>query len=77
MEMEKLKRIIADVLNVDPNEVTEETTFVEDLAADSLDILEIIMQIQDVFDIQVPQEEATKIKTVGEAAAMIRNAGKA
>ena len=76
MEMEKLKKIIADILNVDPNEVTEDTTFVEDLAADSLDILEIIMQIQDEFDIQVPQEVATKITTVGEAAQLIRNAGK-
>ncbi|MCR5674441.1 MAG: acyl carrier protein [Lachnospiraceae bacterium] len=76
MEMEKLKKIIAEVLGADPNEITEETTFVEDLAADSLDILEIIMQIQDEFDIQVPQEEATKITTVGEAAAMIKNAGK-
>ncbi len=76
MEMEKLKKIIADVLNVDTKEITEDTTFVDDLAADSLDILEIIMQIQEEFDIQVPQEEATKISTVGEAAAMIRNAGK-
>ncbi|MBR4529274.1 MAG: acyl carrier protein [Lachnospiraceae bacterium] len=76
MEMDKIKKIIADVLGADPNEITEDTTFVEDLAADSLDILEIIMQIQEEFDIQVPQEEASKIKTVGEAAQMIRNAGK-
>ena len=65
MEMDKIKKIIADVLGADPNEITEDTTFVEDLAADSLDILEIIMQIQEEFDIQVPQEEASKIKTVG------------
>ena len=76
MEMEKLKKIIAEVLGADPAEIGEETRFVEDLAADSLDILEIIMQIQDVFGIEVPQEEAINVKTVGEAANMIKNAGK-
>ncbi len=76
MEMEKLKKIIAEVLGADPAEIGENTSFVDDLAADSLDILEIIMQIQDVFGIEVPQEEAINVKTVGEAANMIRNAGK-
>lgn len=76
MEMEKLKKIIAEVLGADPAEIGENTRFVEDLAADSLDILEIIMQIQDVFGIEVPQEEAINVKTVGEAANMIKNAGK-
>ncbi|MCR4763702.1 MAG: acyl carrier protein [Lachnospiraceae bacterium] len=76
MEMEKLKKIIADVLGADPNEIREETSFVDDLAADSLDILEIVMQIQDTFDIQVPQEKVVEIKTVGEAAELIKNAGK-
>ncbi|MCR5178405.1 MAG: acyl carrier protein [Lachnospiraceae bacterium] len=76
MEMEKLKKIIAEVLGADPAEINENTLFVDDLAADSLDILEIIMQIQDVFGIEVPQEEAINVKTVGEAANMIKNAGK-
>ena len=76
MEMEKLKKIIAEVLGADPAEINENTSFVDDLAADSLDILEIIMQIQDVFGIEVPQDEAINVKTVGEAADMIKNAGK-
>ena len=51
MEFDKLKEVIADVLNVDPNEVTPETTFMEDLGADSLDIFQIIMGIEEGFEI--------------------------
>ena len=50
MELEKLKEIIADVLNVEVNDITEDTTFVDDLGADSLDIFQIIMGIEDAFD---------------------------
>lgn len=74
MEMEKLKEIISRVLNVDPAEITEKTTFVEDLAADSLDIFQIIMEIEEAYGIEVPQDDAAKITTVGEAAEMIRKA---
>ena len=74
MEFEKLKKIIADVLNVDPEEITMETTFVDDLGADSLDIFQIIMGIEEVFDIEVPAEEAEKITNVEEAVAMIKSA---
>ena len=74
MEFEKLKRIIADVLNVDPEEITMETTFVDDLGADSLDVFQIIMGIEEVFDIEVPAEEAEKITNVEEAVAMIKSA---
>ncbi len=74
MEMEKLKEIISRVLNVDPAEITEKTTFVEDLAADSLDIFQIIMEIEEAYGIEVPQDDAAKITTVGEAAGMIRKA---
>ena len=74
MEFEKLKKIIADVLNVDPEEITMETTFVDDLGANSLDVFQIIMGIEEVFDIEVPAEEAEKITNVEEAVAMIKSA---
>ena len=74
MEFEKLKKIIADVLNVDPDEITKDTTFLDDLGADSLDVFQIIMGIEEEFDIEVPAEEAEKITTVEEAVNMIKAA---
>ena len=74
MEFEKLKKVIADVLNVDPEEITMETTFVDDLGADSLDVFQIIMGIEEEFGIEVPPEEAEKITTVEEAVNLIKNA---
>ena len=74
MEFEKLKKIIAEVLNVDEEEITMETTFVEDLGADSLDVFQIIMGLEEEFDIEIPNEEAEKIVTVGEAVEQIKNA---
>lgn len=73
MELEKLKEVIAEVLNVDPNEITTETTFLEDLGADSLDVYQIVMGIEEVFDIEIPAEKAEQITTVGEAVALIRD----
>ena len=73
MELEKLQGIIAEVLNVSEDEITTSTTFVDDLGADSLDIFEIIAAIEDQFDIEIPQEEAEKIVTVGDAVEQIRN----
>ena len=73
MEFEKLKGIIADVLNVDENEITMDTTFVDDLGADSLDVFQIIMGIEAEFDIEIAQEEAEKIVSVGDAVEEIRN----
>ena len=73
-ELEKLKSIIASVLNLDPNEITPDTTFIEDLGADSLDVFQIIMDLEDAFDIKIPQEEAEKITTVGQAAELIKAA---
>ena len=64
MEFEKLQEIIADVLNVDPNEVTMETTFADDLGADSLDVFQIVMGIEEEFDIQIEAEEAEHIVSV-------------
>ena len=74
MEFEKLKGIIADVLNVDAEEITMETTFVDDLGADSLDVFQIIMGIEEEFDIEIAQEEAEKIVSVGDAVEQIKNA---
>ncbi len=74
MEFEKLQKIIAEVLNVDPDEITLETTFVDDLGADSLDIFQIIMGIEEEFDIEIPQEDAEKIISVGDAVEQIKSA---
>lgn len=72
MEFEKLQEIIADVLNVDPNEVTMETTFTDDLGADSLDVFQIVMGIEEEFDIQIEAEEAEHIVSVEDAVEAIK-----
>ena len=74
MEFEKLQGIIAEVLNIEPEEVTMAATFVDDLGADSLDIFQIIMGIEEEFDIEIPNEAAEQIVTVGDAVAQIKNA---
>ena len=72
MEFEKLKRVIADVLNVDPDEIGMDSTFVDDLGADSLDVFQIVMGIEEEFDIEIPAEEAEKIHTVSEAVDLLK-----
>lgn len=74
MEFEKIKAIIAEVLNVDEDIITMETTFIDDLGADSLDIYQIIMGIEEEFDIEIPTEAAESIETVGNAVEQIKNA---
>ncbi len=74
MEFEKLKKVIAEVLSVDPDEITMETTFQDDLGADSLDVFQIVMGIEEEFDIEIPAEKAEKITTVEEAVEMIKSA---
>ena len=74
MEFEKLKKIIAEVLNVDEDEITMDTTFVDNLGADSLDIFQIIMGLEEEFDIEIANEEAEKIVTVADAVEQIKNA---
>ncbi len=74
MEFEKLQEIIADVLNVQKDEIRPETTFVDDLGADSLDIFQIIMGIEEEFDIEIDNEEAEKIATVQDAVDQIKKA---
>lgn len=74
MEFEKIKAIIAEVLDVDENEITMETTFTDDLGADSLDVFQIIMGLEEEFDIEIANEDAEKIVTVGDAVEQIKNA---
>lgn len=74
MEFEKVKKIIVEVLNADENDITMETTFIDDLGADSLDVFQIIMGLEEEFDIEIPNEEAEKIVTVGDAVEQIKNA---
>ena len=74
MEFEKLQGIIAEVLNLEPDDITMEATFVDDLGADSLDIFQIIMGIEEAFDIEIPNDAAEQIVTVGDAAEQIKNA---
>ena len=74
MEFEKLQAIIADVLNVPKDDITPETTFVDDLGADSLDIFQISMGMEEEFDIEIDNEEAEKIVTVSDAVEQIKNA---
>ncbi len=74
MEFEKLRTIIADVLNIEEQEIHMESKFVDDLGADSLDIFQIIMGIEETFDIEIDNEEAEKIAIVGDAVEQIKNA---
>lgn len=74
MEFEKLKKIIMEVLNVDENEITMDTKFVDDLGADSLDVYQIIMGIEEEFDIEIETDSAESIVTVADAVEEIKNA---
>ena len=69
MEFEKIQEIVAQVLNIQPDEITMSSTFIDDLGADSLDIFQIIMAIEEEFGIQIPNEAAEHIVSVGDAAA--------
>lgn len=63
--LDQLKEIVAEQLNVDADSITEETSFIDDLGADSLDIMEMVMQMEDTFNISIPTEDAGKLQTVG------------
>ncbi len=76
MELEKIRQIIAGILNIDPETVTADSTFIEDLGADSLDIFQVIMGIEEEFDIEVSPEEAERVVTVEDAARLVRSAVK-
>ena len=72
--LEKVREIIAEQLNVEAESITEETSFKEDLGADSLDVFQIIMGLEEEFDIEIPNEQAEKIVTVGDAVEQIKAA---
>ena len=75
MEFERVKNVIVDQLSVDADEVTLEASFVDDLGADSLDVVELIMGLETEFDIEIPDEDAEKISTVGDAVEYIKSHG--
>ncbi len=64
---DKVKKIIVDQLGVDENEITPEASFIDDLGADSLDTVELIMAFEEEFGLEIPDEEAEKLTTVGDA----------
>ena len=72
MELEKLQKMSAEVLNGDTEEVAMDTTFVDDLGADSLDVFQIVMGIEEEFDIEIPAEEVGQIVSVGDAVEKIK-----
>ncbi len=74
MELEKLKKIITEVLNVDESEITMDTKFIDDLGADSLDVYQIIMGVEEEFDIEIDVDNAESIVTVADAIEQIRAA---
>lgn len=74
MELDKLKNIIAEVLNINSDDITENTTFTNDLGADSLDVFQIVMGIEEEFNIEIPAEAAEKIITVGDAMRQVKEA---
>lgn len=65
--IDRVKKIIVDQLGVDESKITENSSFIDDLGADSLDIVELIMAFEEEFDIEIPDEDAEKMKTVGDA----------
>jgi acyl carrier protein len=71
---EKVKAIIVDKLGVDESEVTNEANFINDLGADSLDTVELIMEFEKEFDVQIPDDKAEAIATVGDAISFIKGA---
>lgn len=73
MVFEKIKEILAGQLDVDAEEISLDTKIAEDLGADSLDVVELLMAIEDEFDVEIPDEEIEKLKTVGDVVEYIQN----
>ncbi|HEX3030316.1 MAG TPA: acyl carrier protein [Clostridia bacterium] len=73
MVFEKVKKIIVEQLGVEEDDVAMESSFIDDLGADSLDIVELIMALEEEFDLEIPDSEAEKITTVGDAVDYIKN----
>ena len=64
--LERVRKIVIEHLDADPEKVTEKASFIDDLGADSLDIVELVMTMEEEFDLDIPDEDAEKIKTVGD-----------
>ncbi len=64
---QEVKKIIMEELNVDESQITDEANFIDDLGADSLDTVELVMKFEDKFDIEIPEEDQDKLRTVGQA----------
>ena len=73
--LEKIKEMIAEQLNVDAAEITEATSFKDDLGADSLDLFELVMALEDEYNIEIPAEELTDLATVGDVIEYLRGRG--
>lgn len=71
--LEKIKEVIVEQLGVEDEAIKLETSFIDDLGADSLDIVELIMALEEEFDIQIPDSEAEKVSTVGDVVEYIKN----
>jgi acyl carrier protein len=70
--LERLRKLVADQLGVEEGRIVPEASFIDDLEADSLDLVELIMSLEEEFDVEISDEEAEKLTTVGEAEAFIR-----
>lgn len=73
---DKVKDLIVDQLGVDPDKIRLESQFVEDLGADSLDLVELIMAMEEEFDLEIPDEDAEKLRTVGDVVQYLQSKGK-
>jgi len=74
---EKVKKIIEEQLGVEGDKIQENASFIDDLGADSLDIVELVMAMEEEYDIEIPDEDAEKLKTVGDVANYLKEKGKA
>ena len=74
---EKVKKIIEEQLGVEGDKIQENASFIDDLGADSLDIVELVMAMEEEYDIEIPDEDAEKLKTVGDVNSYLKNKGKA
>jgi acyl carrier protein len=71
--LEDVKEVVVEQLNVNPDEIKEDSKFVEDLGADSLDVVELVMALEEKFDIEIPDDEAEKIQTVQDVLSYVEN----
>ncbi len=71
--LEKIKSIVSEQLNISPDKITPESSIIDDLGADSLDVVELVMALEENFGVEIPDEEAEKISTIGDIVTYIEN----